>query len=128
MPVERDALYYNMNHQSRGIAVILNHEQFTVGRSSEPSRQDFHSEFVYENICSFQIPKLKQRNGTQVDKKCLENLFKELGFEVWSYTDLEFADLQKTINRGWYSLRVFSTVPGYLCIILMINFACSCCS
>ncbi|KAJ9576241.1 hypothetical protein L9F63_006903 [Diploptera punctata] len=57
MPVDRNAIYYNMNHSKRGLAVILNHEHFEINT-------------------------LKQRTGTNVDCDNLNQTLHNLGFEV----------------------------------------------
>lgn len=76
MPVEKNAVYYNMNHKERGLALIFNHERF------EPRLN------------------LKPRSGTEHDCKNLENSLKNLGFEVHVYSDLTNTELMEIINRA----------------------------
>ncbi|XP_039277581.1 caspase-1 isoform X2 [Nilaparvata lugens] len=61
-PVAKESLFYNMNHKSRGLAIIFNHEKF-----------DSDS--------------LKQRNGTNVDADNLKNTLTRLGFSVAVFKD-----------------------------------------
>jgi caspase-like apoptosis-related cysteine protease len=71
MPVEKDSEEYNMNHNRRGKAVIFNHDEFR-NKSSRP--------------------------GSAVDVKILEETYKGLGFEVITYQNLKFSDMQNTIT------------------------------
>ncbi|KAJ0180413.1 hypothetical protein K1T71_003817 [Dendrolimus kikuchii] len=72
MPVDRNAPYYNMNHKSRGMAIIFNHEHF-----------DIHS--------------LKPRTGTNVDSDNLSKVLKGLGFRVTVLHNLKSEDIQNYI-------------------------------
>lgn len=65
MPVERDAVFYNMNHPKRGLALIFNHENFDVAG-------------------------LKPRAGTAEDCQNLKKCLSELGFDVHIYKDLKY--------------------------------------
>lgn len=75
MPVERDALYYNMNHKKRGLAYIFNHEIFDIAG-------------------------LKPRAGTAEDcanlKKCLSNL----SFDVKEFKNLKFKAIEDHIKEA----------------------------
>lgn len=73
VPSQKDAVYYNMNHPRRGLAIIFNHEKFN-------------------------LPSLKQRNGTEADCANLEATFKLLDFEVRTYHDLTFKELDSIIE------------------------------
>lgn len=68
MPTERNAIYYNMNHKNRGIALVFNHENFDIGG-------------------------LSKRSGTNVDCECLVNRLEILGFNVQVFHNLEYSDL-----------------------------------
>lgn len=61
--VDRNAVYYNMNHRNRGMAIIFNHENFKTNLN------------------------LKARSGTNLDRSNLENSFKKLGFSTQVYHD-----------------------------------------
>ncbi|XP_011696428.1 PREDICTED: caspase-1-like, partial [Wasmannia auropunctata] len=74
-PTERYANYYNMNHSKRGLALIFNHEFFTV-------------------------PHLKARCGTNVDCENLIITLKTLGFEVNDYHNLTHKDLVKQLEKA----------------------------
>lgn len=74
MPVDRNAAYYNMNHKSRGMAIIFNHEHF-----------DIHS--------------LKSRTGTSVDGDNLSKVLKGLGFRVSILNNLNAEDVNRYIRQ-----------------------------
>lgn len=76
MPVDKNALFYNMNHQNRGIAMVLNHENFMSNM------------------------KLKARTGTDKDLQNLKSSLHQLGFEVRTYDDLTADGVEKAIERG----------------------------
>ncbi|KAK9512514.1 hypothetical protein O3M35_000917 [Rhynocoris fuscipes] len=72
-PVQnKDDRYYNMNHENRGMAVILNHRKFRN-----------------EN--------LRERIGTDVDRDKLADCLKRLGFEVIIKENLTYKDLKEQI-------------------------------
>lgn len=73
MPVDKDAIYYNMNHKRRGIALIFNHEVFN-------------------------IPSLKNRCGTKVDYERLKKTFKKLSFEIIAFHDLTTEQVSKEVE------------------------------
>lgn len=74
MPVDRNAVYYNMKHKSRGMALIFNHEHF-----------DIHS--------------LKSRSGTNVDSDNLAKVLKSLGFVVTVLQNLRSEEINKYIRQ-----------------------------
>lgn len=74
MPVERYASHYNMTHQRRGLAIILNHEHF-------------------------EIPSLKPRAGTMVDCENLCNALTHLHFEVSVYKDLRLKEISEQMDE-----------------------------
>ncbi|KAJ1521350.1 hypothetical protein ONE63_003026 [Megalurothrips usitatus] len=76
MPVDRNAVYYNMNHRRRGLAILFNHEHF-----------DGHQN-------------LKARSGTNVDLDNLKECLAELGFEIWSFHDRTSAQVSEIINKA----------------------------
>ncbi|XP_034245435.1 caspase-1-like isoform X2 [Thrips palmi] len=76
MPVERTAVYYNMNHKKRGIAIILNHEHFRANLN------------------------LRSRSGTNLDSKKLENTLQGLGFDPWSYYDRSLEEVHQIIAKA----------------------------
>lgn len=77
MPVEKDAIYYNMNHKRRGIALIFNHEIFNIAN-------------------------LKNRCGTHMDSERLKKTFKKLEFEVIDFHDLTTEEVSKEVEKGIY--------------------------
>ncbi|XP_072943933.1 caspase-1-like [Epargyreus clarus] len=74
MPVDRNAMYYNMNHKYRGMAIIFNHEHF-----------DIHS--------------LKSRTGTNVDSDNLAKVLKNLGFRITVLNNLKCEDINSYIRQ-----------------------------
>ena len=73
-PTERYATHYNMNHSKRGLAIIFNHEFFTITH-------------------------LKPRCGTNVDCENLVNTLKNLGFEVNDFHNSKHRDIVKNLER-----------------------------
>lgn len=75
MSTEKNAAYYKMDHKSRGLALIFNHEFF-----------DVHN--------------LKARTGTDQDRKNLEDVLRKLGFEVIVFQDLKYHEVEHQIKQG----------------------------
>ncbi|KAK7573721.1 hypothetical protein V9T40_010912 [Parthenolecanium corni] len=69
----KDDFFYNTNHARRGIAVIFNHE-------------------------NFDMPVLKQRNGTEADCHNLEQTLRNMNFEVIVHKDLTFKQLDAVLD------------------------------
>uniref|UniRef100_A0A1B6D4Z5 Caspase family p20 domain-containing protein n=1 Tax=Clastoptera arizonana TaxID=38151 RepID=A0A1B6D4Z5_9HEMI len=63
MPVEKDAVNYNMDHPKRGHAIIFNHEEFTMDN-------------------------MPARRGSHLDAARLQNTLTALGFSVQVFNDL----------------------------------------
>jgi len=80
-PTDRYAMYYNMNHSKRGLALIFNHEFFTIGH-------------------------LKPRCGTNVDCENLSKTLKGLGFEVNDFHNSDHRDIVKQLERGKKKLHI----------------------
>lgn len=76
MPVERNAVYYKMNHTKRGIAIILNHENFKPNLN------------------------LRARSGTNLDSKRLEITLEGLGFDLWPYYDQTQEEIHRIITKA----------------------------
>ncbi|XP_068237606.1 caspase-1-like [Palaemon carinicauda] len=74
MPVEKDAVRYNMNHPSRGHCVIFNHSIF-----------DSHTG-------------LGARNGTDKDRDQAQQLFKNLGYKVAVYNNEPVERIKEVIQ------------------------------
>ncbi|XP_063976031.1 caspase-1-like [Diachasmimorpha longicaudata] len=72
-PTERYASHYNMSHAKRGLALIFNHEFFTVSH-------------------------LKPRSGTNVDCEQLVSTLKDLGFEVKDFHNATHRDIAKNLE------------------------------
>lgn len=73
-PTERYATHYKMNHSKRGMALIFNHEFFTMSH-------------------------LKARSGTNVDCDNLINTLKSFGFEVNDLHNSTHSDIVKQLER-----------------------------
>ncbi|XP_020287962.1 caspase-1-like [Pseudomyrmex gracilis] len=73
-PTRRYDAYYKMNHPKRGLALIFNHEFFTLSH-------------------------LKPRSGTNVDCENLKNVFANLGFEVNDYHNITHKDMVRQLER-----------------------------
>lgn len=71
-PLDRDMAYYNFDHPKRGVAIILNHEQF-------------------------QDQNYGTRHGSRPDAVRLEAELKKLGFEVRAYTDLKSEEVHGVV-------------------------------
>jgi caspase 7 len=74
MTTEKYATHYNMSHKSRGLALIFNHEFFDIAN-------------------------LKQRTGTDQDRKNLDDVLRKLGFEVIVFQDLKYHDIEQQIKQ-----------------------------
>lgn len=77
MPVSHDAMFYNMNHKKRGLAVIFNHEYF-------------------------EMEKLKPRSGTDVDARNLKAALTNLGFEVIVHQDFKTRRILDEVQKSKY--------------------------
>jgi hypothetical protein len=75
MSKDRKDLYYKMNNKRRGIAIIFNNEHF-------------------------EIPSLKLRTGTNVDRDNLKHTMKDLGFQVAVYDNLTAKDIMEILEEG----------------------------
>lgn len=73
--MERDAEYYRMNHASRGLALIFNHEHFDS-------------------------PHLRPRAGTHADFENLNATLINLGFLVRTYYDADYKTVQNAVEDG----------------------------
>lgn len=73
-PTERYASHYNMNHPKRGLALIFNHEFFTISH-------------------------LKPRSGTNVDCENLIKTLKSLDFEVNDFHNSPHREIVKNLER-----------------------------
>lgn len=74
VPTRKRDFFYNTNHRRRGLAIIFNHE-------------------------TFNLPSLKQRNGTEADCLNLENTLKTIGFETHKYLDLSLKELDAKLDE-----------------------------
>lgn len=75
LPVDRNAVEYNMEHRKRGLAVIFNQE-------------NFDDEII-----------LKPRFGTDADCRNLKSALEELSFEVEVFKDLSCSGIQKEVEK-----------------------------
>jgi secreted PhoX family phosphatase len=75
MPVEKDSMHYNMQHERRGLALIFNHE-------------------------FFDNPSLNHRRGTNVDANKLKDTLGRYHFEVVELKDYTWKKMLDEIERG----------------------------
>ncbi|KAG5332232.1 CASP1 protein, partial [Acromyrmex heyeri] len=75
MPVEKNAVYYNMNHKNRGKCIIFNHEDFSMSTQMK-------------------------REGSAKDAERLQKTFGDLGFDVERYNNFKFSEIQDVLKRG----------------------------
>lgn len=75
--IDLECAYYDMIHEQRGLAIILNHFKFDSKK--------------YRNV---------QRNGTEKDCERLEKTFRELDFEVNIYNDLKREEISRILQKG----------------------------
>ena len=71
---------YDMSHPQRGLFIIINNKTFQA--------------------CT----EMNKRTGTDIDKKNLEDCFKELGFDVEIHSDLKAEDMLKVMIEGRSSI------------------------
>ena len=81
-----------MNHKNRGIALIFSFE-----------RLDFD-------------PRLKIENGFAVDVEALKKSFRNLGFDVHKYSNLNYSNFEEIIDS--YSQRDFTDDDCFVCAIV----------
>lgn len=82
MPVTQDATSYNMNHEYRGTAVIINHDVFNgVGGQTLP-----------------------ERTGSVKDVEELKQMFINLDFKVVIWHNLYQEDIMCHLNKRMYSI------------------------
>ncbi|KAG4077802.1 hypothetical protein HA402_011231 [Bradysia odoriphaga] len=74
--IDLESAYYDMIHEQRGLAIILNHFKFDSKK--------------YRNV---------QRNGTEKDCERLEKTFRELDFEVNIYNDLKREEITRILQK-----------------------------
>lgn len=75
MPVARDDLCYNMNHENRGFAIIINNDVFDARAN------------------------LSERNGSWKDVEELKAMFYQLDFGVVVWNNLSTNQLNTCINE-----------------------------
>lgn len=79
MPVARDATCYNMDHEYRGIAVIINNDVFEGAAQSLPDR-----------------------SGSQKDVEELQAMFYHLDFKVVIWNNLVLDELMYRLSKCMY--------------------------
>lgn len=79
MPVTQDATCYNMNHEYRGIAVIINNDTFEGAAQSLP-----------------------ERSGSWKDVEELKTMFFNLDFKVLIWNNLCNDELANRLNKSIY--------------------------
>lgn len=79
MPVTQDATCYNMNHEYRGIAVIINNDIFEGAAQSLP-----------------------ERSGSWKDVEELKTMFYNLDFKVIIWNNLCNDELANRLNKSIY--------------------------
>lgn len=75
--VDEECAYYDMNHEERGLAIILNHFKFDSKK--------------YKDL---------KRNGTEKDCERLQKTFHELDFKVKTYHDLTREEINTKLQKG----------------------------
>lgn len=75
--IDLECAYYDMIHERRGLAIILNHFKFDSKK--------------YRNV---------QRNGTEKDCERLVKTFRELDFEVNIYNDLKREEISRILQKA----------------------------
>lgn len=91
-PAVEDPDVYNFSHRRRGLAVIIDNENFT-STSGMPSRP-----------------------GSHEDLKSLRNMFNRLKFDLRCYKNLKGADMWKVLTKGIQnnnSLILSFLLPAY---------------
>lgn len=91
MPVERDSDEYNMNHERRGVSVVLNHDTFTT----EPPRK-----------------------GSDVDVEALTKAHEALGFEVKVYNNSTVDQIKALI---WELSKADYTDSDCFCLTVLTH-------
>lgn len=81
MPVTQDATSYNMDHEYRGTAVIINHDIFDGLAQSLP-----------------------ERTGSIRDVEELKQMFINLDFKVVIWNNLYQEDIMCRLNKRMYSI------------------------
>ncbi len=75
--IDLECAYYDMIHEQRGLAIILNHFKFESKK--------------YRGL---------ERNGTEVDCERLIKTFLELNFKVKVYNDLKREEINAKLEKG----------------------------
>lgn len=75
--IDVECAYYDISHEQRGLAIILNHFKFDSKK--------------YKDL---------KRNGTEKDCERLEKTFHELDFKVKTYHDLTRAEINEKLQKG----------------------------
>lgn len=90
-PIVEDPDVYNFSHSRRGLALIIDNENFTSA-SRLPSRQ-----------------------GSDKDLTSLGDMFNRLGFEVEGYKDLKGEDMWKVLTEGTQNRKILEILyPSYM--------------
>lgn len=84
MPVTKESTYYNMDHEHRGIAVIINNDIFE-GAAQSSSKQS-----------------LSEQNGSLKDIDNLQNIFFKMDFEVLIWNNLYSDELTYCLTECMY--------------------------
>lgn len=92
MPVSKDATCYNMDHEFRGVAVIINNDIFEGAAQTLP-----------------------ERNGSWKDVDELQAMLFSLDFKVVIWNNLYFEELDYRVNKCIYYIV---KITNYLCIFL----------
>ena len=69
-------LRYRMDHRKRGLAIVFNHENFSLSVG------------------------MNRRTGTELDARNLRKYLGRLGFEVVVFQDLRVAEIKRQFERG----------------------------
>lgn len=95
MPVAQDATCYNMDHEYRGVAVIINHDVFEGSAQSLP-----------------------ERSGSWKDVEELQSMFYSLDFKVVVWDNLYHDELHYRMNKCmYYDMLSIVSITKYIWIM-----------
>ncbi|RWS10270.1 caspase-like protein, partial [Dinothrombium tinctorium] len=92
LTVDPESFDYKMSHKQRGKCIILNHKYFN------------------------EKTKCRERKGTEVDSKSLQEVFKYFGFDVIEHCDLTYNEVITTLSEA--SNADYLDTDCFICCIL----------
>lgn len=91
--------FYNMSSEVHGICLIINNFNFEKARQNSPECET-----------------MKNRTGTEKDKKSLSEVFSKLGFRVEVKNDLDGNEIFETVRS--YSMKNYENNDCFICCIM----------